>query len=566
MSRYFFMQKRGDKRRWVDATCSLPNGIPQLLESSFKDSYYNKAITMVSRIYNSYLQNDLALSDSYEIPSNYYKKVLSGKFRTIWKEIIDLGILIQTGPYSTKNNKCKAYKFSQEYYNTNTIEVRYKETERPLSKLEKDVINILELVNLEEGRSPEDIVDLLKDDYIDKVKSRIDSNNRLYINKLKITKIECDIELFIQNKVISMRLRDIHALRQIVSKSFISSRNETNSRLDHTLTNCSNRIFKYLTFKGEKFVSIDLSCSQLCLFTNICLWAMQYVVFDMDFNNLEENLMKKAKEDIEKVINSLIKATDLRPGFNQNITEDKTTSLKTTKQKNKEIKEINNGNNIKYIDTHLNDPYPKMCSTKTEYNKNEKLFFKSALNGNLYEDICEKLNLRDRNEGKLAAFKLIFGWMVGSWQIDKEAEEEIKSIGYKFREAFPKIFEIINDIKYQYVDELNKREVNRIKNGSRKFPIFLQRAESFIFIDNLLPKLLESNIHCLTKHDSILVPYSEYEKALEIIVTELQKYLPYGFNLKIESEGMETIYKQYSNETLDEILDTLFKSSFSQVA
>lgn len=128
--------------------------------------------------------------------------------------------------------------------------------------------------------------------------------------------------------------------------------------------------------------------------------------------------------------------------------------------------------------------------------------FETAVNtGKIYEAFQLKFgSALERKEIKEILFKVLFS--------KNKPEEKLKSfIPYqkekkKFEDIFPFIYHAICFLK----DRENKL-----------LPVFLQKIESYIFIDCIARKLVEVGIVPLTIHDSIIVEKTQLKYTMEII-------------------------------------------------
>lgn len=90
-----------------------------------------------------------------------------------------------------------------------------------------------------------------------KDKDLIVYKNKYYTSKLKDFK---------SNALRQFRISQLYTISTLLSKDFYASRNKTNNRLDHNLTNLKSTLLKgYVKLHGESLVDIDLSNSQPCL-------------------------------------------------------------------------------------------------------------------------------------------------------------------------------------------------------------------------------------------------------------------------------------------------------------
>ncbi|MGE0077629.1 MAG: hypothetical protein AB7S48_07205 [Bacteroidales bacterium] len=76
----------------------------------------------------------------------------------------------------------------------------------------------------------------------------------------------CKLNDFKRNALRQFRISQFDTISTLLSKDFYASRNKTNNRLDHNLTNLKSTLLKgYVKLDGESLVDIDLSNSQPCL-------------------------------------------------------------------------------------------------------------------------------------------------------------------------------------------------------------------------------------------------------------------------------------------------------------
>ncbi len=183
------------------------------------------------------------------------------------------------------------------------------------------------------------------------------------------------------------------------------------------------------------------------------------------------------------------------------------------------------------------------------------VFCDAAINGNLYDVIMNMCDLPSRARAKKVAFELFFS-TIGLFK-DSAMKE-------KFQATFPEVSTIINNYKAHHIEQqkaiyLQDRKLYKIRNkakcysqvGSSKFAIFLQRTEAKIFIDDIYNTLREQRFFfSLSKHDSILVPASLKDIAMDVIKEKLDIHLPFGYTLKVEQGGtiIETFHQPITKE------------------
>jgi hypothetical protein len=205
---------------------------------------------------------------------------------------------------------------------------------------------------------------------------------------------------------------------------------------------------------------------------------------------------------------------------------------------------------IYYNTIYRNSPPPRAHHKmyfNYEGNNDLFLFLKGALSGSLYDDLNVMNGFASRDQAKDHCMKLFFGFYKKEDTVTNNTENN-----------FPITFQIVNSLKghyaYSCLGKKNKNELDYfiLREVSSELPLFLQRVESEIFIDNILVTLYAQGINALSVHDSFLIPQSQYEQAISFIYSELQRFLPFGFELKIKhpGEGSEERIK-YTNEEHD---------------
>lgn len=140
---------------------------------------------------------------------------------------------------------------------------------------------------------------------------------------------------------------------------------------------------------------------------------------------------------------------------------------------------------------------------------NLKSFYNEVLTGNLYEYFKEnyKDEILTRKQIKEIMFKVLFssnaciknGRIFYPFKKEKEA----------FASVYPFVIETI---------EILKSKDNSI------LPIYLQKIESYIFIDCISKRLVENGIIPLTIHDSVIVPTNKVNETMSLIKDVFNEY------------------------------------------
>ena len=132
---------------------------------------------------------------------------------------------------------------------------------------------------------------------------------------------------------------------------------------------------------------------------------------------------------------------------------------------------------------------------------NLRLFYDSVLKGNFYDDFIEHYsNDITRKEVKNIMFKVLFSR-------NEYYKGYRKTIPY---EKDKKIFASVYPFVYEVVKAL------KVKNH-KTLPIYLQRLESYLFIDCISKELVDNGIIPLTIHDSVIVKKEDLSITMEII-------------------------------------------------
>jgi len=132
---------------------------------------------------------------------------------------------------------------------------------------------------------------------------------------------------------------------------------------------------------------------------------------------------------------------------------------------------------------------------------NLRLFYNSVLNGNLYDDFMKRYSEDiTRKEVKDIMFKVLFS-----------RNEYYK--GYRKIIPYQKDKKIFTSV-YPYVYEVVK--ALKVKDH-KTLPIYLQRFESYLFIDCITKELVTNGIIPLTIHDSVIVKTKDQTKTIEIM-------------------------------------------------
>ena len=244
------------------------------------------------------------------------------------------------------------------------------------------------------------------------------------------------------------------ALARFKDKRFRNfHRNSTNNRLDTNLTTLKNELMQFMI--GDR-VSIDLANSQP-FFLGFDLFRVIYNLYNKIDNKTIEYHIIEEKQFFDLTQTFGIRAMQKVSKINQ-------------KGKKSDL-------------------------------VNLSLFNKSVLNGTFYDDFITSFDGNiTRKQVKDMMLRVMFSRNVvyknGRRMIPYKKEKDI------FKSVYPVAFEII--------------EILKEKNHSL-LSVYLQKLESYTFIDIVSKQLVERGIVPITKHDSVIIKADQQTEAMEII-------------------------------------------------
>lgn len=280
----------------------------------------------------------------------------------------------------------------------------------------------------------------------------------------------------------------IIALEQIKDKRFrYFNRNLTNNRLDTNLTNLKKEIKQFIV---GNYVNIDLKNSQPFFLSQLLNLISKPQINFININSDNNQQIVRYNKHTNTIM-SLFFKNNLIKTFG--------------------IKRVKGVSKIRQIQ-------------EKPFLANLSLYTKSVTAGTFYDDFIKSYsNGITRDEVKKIMFKVLFS--------KNETYDKFKmSIPYKkekeiFASVYPFVYESIKMLK---------------ENDNVILPVFLQKLESYIFIDCIAKDLVEANILPLTIHDSVIVK-TEYEaKTIEII----NKVFTENFNV-IPTLNIEPLKRTY---------------------
>lgn len=272
----------------------------------------------------------------------------------------------------------------------------------------------------------------------------------------------------------------------------------TVKRYHSVLTNMRSPLRNYLTFKGEKMVSIDITNSQpylLCLLLQDGFWKSDKIVLP-NAVTIKNQFLEGKKIEKPKILLS-----SLSNNFYDILTID---ALNIDKE-----------NTYKDIDYFM---LVKIRQTlvKTGY----EAYVKEAGNGTLYYSLQPAFEavmgytINDRKELKKAMFQVLFT----SNQFIGQEQAAPKRI---FKTQYPEVYALCNAIK---------------QKDASLLPKLLQRIESHVMLTVIAKRLHKSypKVPLFTVHDSILTTERNAQLVATVMQEELTRCIGYSPTLAIE--------------------------------
>jgi len=300
----------------------------------------------------------------------------------------------------------------------------------------------------------------------------------------------CDAKTFARRREIEARaalINSLAKLKEIRDRGNIyCSRNSTNGRLDHNLTNLKSAALPLLRLDGEQLAQIDLKNSQFTFLAELIACFIEFC----NTGRISEKL---------NIISRNAAASNAPKrgsiGYYFNSIFYKITPINVTQKAEKSGAK-----------RELSDSFLSSC---------ERFIFLTK-RGQFYEALAGEMGARwgrkvSRAEAKGAMFRACFS----SHRHNDPAKRVL-------REILPGPVAFMDAFKQAGADSwlaegLSKPEA--AERGKASLAIALQTIEAALFVDTILSRLHSEGISALTKHDSILYKPSE-RLAVEKAVTE----------------------------------------------
>lgn len=170
------------------------------------------------------------------------------------------------------------------------------------------------------------------------------------------------------------------------------------------------------------------------------------------------------------------------------------------------------------------------CELKNQISIDSKLakLIEASYNGSFYT-VLKSLSEEEisRDEAKKATMNILFSGFNSKWNPAQDIwKENYEELFYFIRNVKRAYYIAHKDDKLDQKDKLCKSgEIDSYKASTGFLPILLQRAESIIFVENILTNLFKQDIFALSKHDAILCKVSDMEKVRGIMEDSLDDLL-----------------------------------------
>ncbi len=318
-------------------------------------------------------------------------------------------------------------------------------------------------------------------------------------------------QVYIARKRVSIEFSYRQCLDKFYHRDYYANRNETNYRLDSNLTTFPGVLLPYLRLDKEPLAILDLKNSQFLFLAHL----IEQGVFDAQLHNVEKIFADQNKTLLQEKIPQNVRSLLL--GFEG---ERKVSSGGFTPGNQRDRRSYIKREREAYMCAELGLKVRTKNSEKPKIIGDIRQFVEFAKNGALYEHIQSELDLPTGPEGRKMAKQMLFEIFFSKYNNNSSAKSRVKAI-------FPRLINMIDTYKKQ------KREENRAqlveqgkeddKKGDNQFAILLQRAESKLFVDCILHRLLNAGFMVLSKHDSIICRKSDLAGVKGVMKEELDQ-------------------------------------------
>ncbi len=471
--KYFYVPKRFD---------------PKVLFPEM-ERHYQKYYYVLHKLFEIPLHNRTMNEDSFiPLHSKHLEKILNTRWCTkIMGDLLGKEVIFSDNHYIV-GSKAKGYKISKYYKSGGTNRI----------PIEKSMYK-----NIEQNKE-----------------NRIDFSKMTNALHVALAKKLLDIEIDAVGacKYINLEMKKeedvvtyMYFVDSILNKDFRFIVDETVGRVHTNISNFPSKLRRFLRYKGNPLVNIDIRNSQPFIFNKIIISFISEFIQKRSLSHtleieqeLSDYLIKNLKIDIRMDLFSL-----------QNVLP-----LIISTKSNKPVKTTNIYNihslrhflyfasypiyinsirsNFYYLSQFCNKQYLGDISSYVLTFDDAEKYVELTKEGKFHDYFMEKMGINDRSTYKETFFKQVFFSKLNYNYI------------YKNRRAFHKYFPTVSTL------------IDLLKLLDYKFPsLLLQRAESQIMINNISKRIINELPQCyfLTIHDSILT-LPEYENEVSAIILE----------------------------------------------
>lgn len=428
----------------------LPQDLIQKLESiNLTKKQLNQAKKLVNLIINKSSKDKLLMSEYVELPQNYLQKVF-GKYHPWFTKLKDEEVIDVNHGYTI--GRSKSYRINPIYLTPIWISDSFEETQEELLHICSTVLYKEQITN--------DLKELKVN------KDKLLELTKKYVESIKATDFKTDEQ--INNDFFQITDRKYGVKRFTTLASAITIANERGMAVIKDKNN-----------------------------------------YYMDYLN---NFIKEKKEAVQFHYQKAIEKLDKGIYFvHRNQTNNRLDS-NITNLCELLVNQIMIDNNLCSIDL-SNSQFAIFCYNYEQEDNPLTLDFLNfkqlAVNGKLYDEVKELLNLENRKEAKSLMFELFFS----SHRYNPTKKKELKKY-------FPTVVAFIDKYKKEH--------------GDNMFSIMLQQKEADIFIDNIYQRIKERGMFCLTKHDSVIVR-QHHLSVVKKIIEEYFEEINFKGTLKLEN-------------------------------
>lgn len=488
-------------------TTVLPGKLLEMLSLlELTNIQHNTAIAIVQLILWKKRIEKLRRDDYVTIPSKYLQVVIGSRYDRAMNALRESGIVQDTN-YSWEKKKCKAYRINPSFMTGSVTVVQYtgSRPESDKSSECRSTLRFMRSLHLDVPEASAEVESyILSGQYRDKIVVDPDTifNGSIGVHppNTGFDKVEYrrgdtwksiaqskalwliqdgskyyidDPVSYYSEKEMQIRLNYIDAIHRFPNKEFYAKRNDTNNRLDSTLSSFPSILLKHMKFgkDREPLVSIDLCNSQFAIFAKL-----------VEHGRFHELL-------------------------NYPVSVSKGSSSVLT-----EVSGSSTGNIVTYNTTNFASKWTAEGAEDLIMTQDMMHFVELAKTGQLYEYVQEMLEMPVGAYGRRQAKQMMFGICFSGWRDNRPAKELLKIM-------FPTVVKVMDQIKK--------------KHGNNKIAVELQREESRIFIDHVKKELDARGYDTATKHDSVLCPLSQ-RAGVEAIVREILDRELGEYQLKVE--------------------------------